>query len=740
MATAHDTPPTEQPAPQAPAPARLTTMLQYAIPIFCGAFLLFQIQPIIARCILPWFGGTPAVWTTCMLFFQVLLLGGYAYAHWSATRLSPRAQSVSHGVLLGLSVAVMVAQTHGWGVPLLPDASWKPAGAGAPLAHILLLLLVAVGLPYFMLATTSPLLQSWFSRTRPGVSPYRLYMLSNVGSLLGLLTYPFLIEPALAMRQQAMLWSGIYVLFMAGYLVCVAHFARATRRATASPAGREEPGDVGPDSPADRTAHLEIEVAAPLWRDRLIWVGLPALASTLLLAVTNQICQELAVIPFLWILPLTLYLLTFIICFDNPAWYSRWVYLPAMMLVLPLIGVIMTRPLETSMRLQITAYVVALFVSCMFCHGEVVARRPHPRHLTAFYLCISIGGAIGGLFVGLVAPLLFARFYELHLALAACWIIGLITVYQWRTLPTTLRQAVTLGLVVLTIALPPVYHAKQQTSGRPPVLMASRNFYGIFRVELRNADRPEARVHTLVHGATIHGIQYESEDMRHKPVSYYSPRSGLGLAILNHPRRLAGLPLRIAVLGLGTGNIAIYGQPGDSVRFYEINPAVEKMARDPEYFSYLQDSAGQVEVKLGDARLTLERELREQGSQQFDIIAMDAFSSDSVPAHLLTKEAFAIYLRHLRQPDGVIAVNISNRFLDLRPVVWAAADYYHQDARWFVDPGGDGVYCSHWMLLTRSLPLLTNPAVVMEAEAKPKRLRQLRMWTDDYYNLFQILK
>ena len=698
-------------------------MLQYAFPIFLGAFLLFQVQPIIARCILPWFGGMPAVWTTCMLFFQVLLLGGYAYAHFVATRLRPWAQSLLQGVVVAAALAAMALQTHGWGGSLIPDASWKPTDVDAPVFQILRLLGVAVGLPYFVLATTSPLLQAWFARARPGVSPYRLYMLSNVGSLLALLSYPVLIEPALAMRAQAAVWSGAFVLFAVAYLVCAVRSAGSRSVTARTPVPEEEEGE------------------APAWRDRLIWVALPALASTMLLAVTNQICQELAVIPFLWILPLTLYLLSFIICFDNPRWYARAAYLPAMLVLLPVVAYIMTRPLDTPVRWQILAYVAMLFVACMFCHGEVVARRPHPRHLTGFYLAISIGGAVGGLFVGLLAPVVFKRFYELHVGLAACWLLGVFAFWRWQRIADWIRGPVTLALIICSIGLVAIYHIKHHDDDRPVVLLSCRNFYGVFRVEDRDRDDFENEVHSLVHGATIHGLQYMNSDLRYKPVSYYSPRSGVGLAITHHPRYRSpqGGAMRIGVVGLGTGNLAIYGRAGDTVRFYEINPAIDAMAHDAQYFTYLSDSRANVDVVMGDARLSLERELREGHPQQFDVLVLDAFSSDSIPAHLLTKEAFAVYLQHLRQPDGVIAVHVSNRFLDLKRVAYALSDYYGQSTRRFSDPGGPGVYKSDWMLLTNSVPLLSDPELVKDA--LPRKLtRPLRLWTDDYYNLFQILR
>ena len=603
--------------------------------------------------------------------------------------------------------------------------------------HLLLLLAVTVGLPYFVLATTSPLLQAWCSRARPGVAPYRLYMLSNVGSLLALLTYPVLIEPALAMRAQAVVWAGAFVLFAAAYLVCA---VQSLSRAAVGAVTDRDPRAGGEQSRSVTAPTAFPAETAPPWRHRLLWIALPALASTLLLAVTNQICQELAVIPFLWVLPLTLYLLSFIICFDNPRWYARAVYLPAMLIAVPVVAYVMTQPLEMPVRWQIATYAALLFFACMFCHGEVVARRPDPRHLTTFYLAISIGGALGGLFVGLLAPLIFVRFYELHVALLACWLAGLVAVWRWRLVPDSVRGHVLAGLLALLVGLPIIYCLAHHPD-RPPVILAHRSFYGVFRVEDRDRDLPGEEVHSLVNGATIHGLQYLDPSLRYQAVSYYSPRSGVGLAVTRHPRYRSphGGAMRIGVVGLGTGNMAVYGRVGDTVRFYEINPAVDEMAHDAEYFSYLADSPAHIEVALGDARLSLERELRQTGSQQFDVLALDAFSSDSIPAHLLTREAFAIYLQHLRQPDGVLAVHVSNRFLDLGRVVYGLADACGLQALRFSDPGGPGIYKSDWMLLTTSPRVLTDGEIVRMSLPRPAT-PPLRLWRDDYYNLWQILR
>lgn len=699
-------------------------MLQFAIPIFLGAFLLFQVQPIIARCLLPWFGGTPAVWTTCMLFFQVLLLAGYGYAHGVAMRLEPRRQGLVHGALLVVSLGLVGLLAWRWGVPIIPDEGWRPQTPERPVGQILALLTVSVGLPYLVLATTSPLVQAWFARMRPGVSPYRLYTVSNVGSLLALLSYPFAIEPWLGLRTQGWAWGAGYAAFVAAVI------ALGQRAARVAPVGGHEEG------------LPEALAAPPGWRQWVPWVVLPAIASALLLAVTNQICQEVAVIPFLWILPLSLYLLSFILTFDNLRWYAREAYLPLLLIALPMTAIVMLQHGDIETKLQIGIYAAALFVCCMFCHGEVVYRRPVARHLTAFYLAISLGGALGGVFVGLLAPLVFKRFYELHVALGLCWGAGLVTLWNWPRLSPILRQVGVLVLVALTVVFGALAFKKAQANERE-TLLAVRNFYGVLRVDYLDADDEGEERHSLVHGNTTHGFQYLSPDKRRIPTSYYSESSGVGLALRYSLARFADGDLgrmRVGVVGLGTGTVAAYGQPGDVYRFYEINPVVERIARDEQYFTYLADSLAETDVVLGDARLSLEQELKRDDRQQFDVIVLDAFSSDSIPVHLLTKEAMALYLAHLRGPDGIIAVHVSNRVLDLKPVVWALADAYGLDNAFIDDPGDDdGAFGSDWILLSPGSRALAQPKIRERTTLRVNERKPL-LWTDEYHDLFRVVK
>jgi hypothetical protein len=697
---------------------------RFLLPVFLGAFLLFQVQPLIARAILPWFGGTPSVWTTCMLFFQVVLLGGYAYAHFVATRTAPRTQAALQVLLMVVALAGLALMVMRWGAPLIPGPGWKPQGSELPILRILALLCVAVGVPYFALATTSPLLQSWFSRTCPGVSPYRLYTLSNIGSLLALVTYPFLVEPLFALRAQGMIWGGLFACFALAYLYCALRLPSTVQR-------RDEPeAFAGDDDPP------------PPWRLRWLWVALPALACTMLLAATNQVCQEVAVIPFLWILPLSLYLLSFIICFDNERWYLRTLFIPLLLVMAPLVFAGLPKNEELDIRLQVSLYCLALFAVCMVCHGELVSLKPSPRHLTAFYLAVSIGGALGGVLVGLIAPVIFPRFWELPLTVVLCWTVGLWALWREESgfSQPVCWAAMAVGTVGLAVAMTP-YVSNELI--RPDVLMQCRNFYGSLRVVDEPGESPEWHKHILVHGRIIHGHQFTAPDKRRMASSYYAPKSGVGLAILNHPRRLSPVAqqrsLRIGVVGLGTGSLAVYGEAGDTVRFYEINPQVVAIARNPAYFTYLSQCPAQVQIAMGDARISLERELA-QGPQGFDILVLDAFSSDAIPAHLLTREAFDVYLQHMRGREGVIAVHVTNRALDLRPVVRELARHFGlQVVRVDVDGDERTTYATDWMLLSRD-PSFGQSGPLAEANETEKVKRHVRLWTDDYSSVYPLLK
>lgn len=689
--------------------------LIFAAAIGLGAFLLFLVQFILGKQILPWFGGAPAVWTTCMLFFQVLLLGGYAYAHILSSRLAPTRQRDVHLAALGLAALLLLVRALLWPSPISPTDAWKPGPEASPILSILGLLAFTVGPPYLVLAATGPLLQSWYARVHPGASPYRLYALSNLGSLLGLLCYPFALEPLLPIAGQGWVWSLLFFAFAALCGAC----ARAAGGAPAF----ERPA--GQDPRAGRVT----------LRQRLLWFSLAAVASTMLLATTSQISQEVAVIPFLWMLPLTIYLLTFVLCFEYERSYQRPFWLPLMVAGAAAATWALFKGVYAGMFVQLTIYLGTLLAYCMMCHGELVRNKPAPAHLTEFYLIVSAGGAAGGIFTGVVAPLAFREFWELPVALIAGYALVMGTLIPkirrwWLWLPCGLFAG--LGMAALVYALG--RHMNDQLEDN---LLVTRNFFGVLRIDDATGESGEPYVR-LRHGRITHGIQFKSEDLVGSPTSYYGPASGVGLAILGHPRRLAGLPFKLGVIGLGAGTLASYGRRGDAVRFYEINPIVVALSSgDAPYFTYLKRCAGEVSIAIGDARVALERE----DPQEFDVLAVDAFSSDSIPAHLLTAEAVALYFRHLRQ-GGILAIHISNRYLDLAPVVYGIGEHlgvhveYVEDA----ESNDDVIWQSDWMLLARSEADFTSPDLVNAFAAKVERDEPYPLWTDAYSNLLQVLK
>jgi hypothetical protein len=672
-------------------------MILYALTIFASAFLLFLVQPIIAKQILPWFGGSAAVWATCLIFFQFVLLIGYAYTDWTTRRLKARTQITLHIALLTLSLASL---------PIIPDAAWKPAGDDDPTWRILGLLTATIGLPYFLLSTTGPLVQAWFARTFPAGTVYRLFALSNLGSLLALIAYPFAVEPWITGPQQSYGWTAGYVMFLllcsGSALYSVRYQSRYASAAVAVAAANDGP--------------------APEVKDYLLWLALSAMGSFMLLGVTNHITHDVASVPFLWILPLTLYLVTFILCFEGRGWYQRRIFIGPLLIAVGAMawglhadGGIM------DIKEAIPLYAAGLFVCCMFLHGELANLKPAPRHLTTFYLMVSLGGALGGLIVGFVAPKFFNSYYEFGIGLVVT--LGL-AAYLTRRMP------VFVPLLALGTAGFTAYNVYEYVDllSRDTRVMA-RNFYGTLRVKDAAGDNGEDRVRRLMHGVIMHGEQNLAPEKSAAPTTYYGPDAGVGRVI----KARRGAPVRIGVVGLGAGTLAAYGRPGDLYRFYEINPQVVQIAHSQ--FSFLDSSGAEIETVLGDARLNMERE----PPQRYDILVIDAFSSDSIPVHLMTREAMAVYLKHMK-PDGVIAFHVTNRFLQLAPVVKRIADAYQLYTTLIVDEAEDSDFSkTDWVLVSRNRALLERGDIAAAA-GEIRDIPGLRVWTDDYNNLFRILK
>jgi SAM-dependent methyltransferase len=668
----------------------------YGCLVFLGAFLLFLVQPMIAKQLLPWFGGSAAVWATCLVFFQTTLLAGYAYADWTTRFLTRKRQAVLHIFLLAGSLFLL---------PIIPNARWKPSGGENPSVLILGVLAATIGLPYLLLATTSPLVQVWFARRFKRAVPYRLFALSNLASLLALLSYPFAIERWITNTAQLRIWSALFASFV---LLCTG---------TAYAGMRSDPGNesVGPQE--STPSALE---PRPTATRQLLWLALAAMGSFMLLAVTNHICQNVAAIPFLWIAPLSVYLLTFILSFDHPRWYVRPVFLVLAAAALPTMAWF-----SDSLNLSrlILIFALGLFVTCMFCHGELSRLRPDPRHLTTYYLMIALGGALGGMLVALGAPYLLRGYFEIQIGLVACGLLLL-----WRTRDFGWWAAVVSIAVIGTTGYLSRSAITYQLEGTRVMM---RDFYGAIRTWEGEYPTP---FRSLVHGGIMHGGQLLDPDLRMTPTGYFGPTSGIGRMF----SALPPAPRRVGVIGLGPGAVAAYARKGDVFRFYELNPQVKELAY--KEFTYLTESPAQIEVALGDGRLLLERE----PSQHFDVLLMDAFSGESIPVHLLTREAMATYLRHLK-PDGVIAFQVTNRYVNIEPVVERLAEAYGHTAVLISDTVSGGSGADYWLcstdqiLVTNNKALLSNERISSVATSivpKPG----FPLWTDDFNNLLQVMK
>jgi hypothetical protein len=774
----------EKPDSQKTTPARLRgfSLYVFAIVIFLGAFLLFFVQLLLAKLMLPVFGGVPAVWTSCLLVFQSLLLAGYGLAHLLASRLTARLQATSILLLVSVSLVLFLGLAQIWPTPITPSIGERWESGANPNLAIMRFLLAAVGIPFLILSTTSPLLQHWSSKVFPEHSPYRFYALSNVGSLLGLLCYPFVIEPTLHLRTQAWMWTCGYSVYALCYAVC-AWKVRGLARPTAPADPRE----------TARTGH---SVASIEWRRIVLWIVLGTCGSVLLLATTNHICQEVAVIPFLWVLPLGIYLLSFILAFESSRWYRRN-FFHALFAVTA--GWVITQMLSdgrSSYYAQLCACCIMLFAGCTVCHGEAARLRPPADRLTTFYLCLSSGGAIGGIFVSLLAPQIFRAYWEFPLGIFACAALLILTAAaeadSWlhergKWLATLIAGGVIplafyelgkkwqaaahiRGWMLWSISLALVgaaallYKRERETSRVPQnpfyvraaagaaglvlvvglvlsqessyfrVLARSRNFYGMLIV----ADIQPEDYRMLIHGATSHGFQFQRQDLRRLPTGYYGPNSGVNILLRTWP--YIG-PIRVGLVGMGVGTLAALGNPGDTYRFYEINKDILRFAAgDQAYFSFIRDSPAHVETAVGDARMSLEREAARGEKQHFDVLVLDAFSSDAIPLHLLTREAFELYLQHLRGPESVIAVHISNKMLDLAPVLASITEEFELNAVRIHPLWLSGFSAkSDWILLSHRRAALATPELAHVSEPFPGNTKRV-LWTDDYSNLLHVLR
>lgn len=672
--------------------------VHYGLTIFLGAFLLFQVQPIVGKMILPWFGGSASVWTTCMLFFQVLLLAGYLYSHWIVTYLSHRKQTMVHICLLLLSLCLL---------PLSLNETFRPTGVEDPTVRILLLLTFTVGLPYFVLSTTGPLVQAWFARERPDAIPYRLFALSNLGSLVALLSYPVAVEPLMPTRWQAWLWSLLFLAF----IVSFGFLAWRGGRLSAAPLRSGPP-----------KTRLSVST-------RVVWIALAACPSMLLLAITSYLTENIAPVPLLWVIPLALYLLSFVICFGQRKIYDRRVFRPLLLLSLFALAGLQFLGGHIPVLVNLSIHLAALFVVCMVCHGELAMKQPHPDHLTSYYLLLATGGAMGGLFIGALAPYWFNDKYELSIGL-------ILTAFVVWSLATSEEKHVQhrskvlawsfVGLLIVSLAaIRMTLHWAEHQSAE----LVVRNFYGRLKVARSGAGEEATRV--LKHGGIIHGQQFTTPKRQREPTAYYVGESGVARALLALQN---GTPMNVGLVGLGVGTLLTYGRPGDYFRIYEIDPLVVDVARS--HFSNLAQTAARSDVILGDARLSLEKEK----SQQFDLLIVDAFSGDAVPIHLLTREAFLNYLKHLK-PGGVLAVHVSNMYLNLDQVVKGAADSIGYRASLVMPKKSPDrrVVESQWVLMSADSSFF-DKAEIKDVAKQIALDPGVEVWRDDYSSLLSVLK
>jgi hypothetical protein len=742
--------------------------------LFLSAFLLFQVQLIISKYMLPWFGGSAAVWTTNMLVFQVLLLAGYTYSHLISERLAPRQQGRLHLSLLAFALLLVAAVSVVWPSAITPGIQWRPSSSLHPVRGVIFITLVSIGLPFFVLSATGPLLQRWFAERGGDSGTYRLYSISNLGSLLGLLAFPFLLEPLFRLKVLAIAWSILFTLFCVGCGLCAVRATQGKREiwSGATAVAEEDP----------RPTALECA----------LWFLLAACASALLLATTNQLCQEIISLPLLWVLPLALYLLSFILCFDHPRWYRRELFHPLFAVGIFVLCAALVYAERTT---QLVVMPLLLFVGCMICHGELVRLKPGVKRLTSFYLAVAAGGAIGGIFVAIIAPQIFAFFTEFQISLAGCgllllvclirdehsWIFsrafwlscavvaGVVAVfagiarwipafslvlkntqyYPWMFFASLLIlsgayinrgsnfsvergfrfvQPLVGGLAVL--AMFALYKSAQP---EPGLFLGERNFYGALRIyELDQGGK------ALFHAHTLHGAQLNPPN-NHVPMAYYGPESGIGVLLRNHPKREAGTHLRVGIIGLGAGTLAVYGQRGDYFRYYEINPQVVALSISSRpVFTYVRDSLAEVEMEMGDARLLLQQEAASGKLQQFDVLVLDAFSGDAVPVHLLTKEAFDTYRKHLRDDNSIIALHLSTRHINLLPVAKGLSEYSGFNSLVNFTDGEYPYLGSIWVFLAKRPEALQITGLYENAPPGMPRAEP-RLWTDDYSDIFRLL-
>jgi SAM-dependent methyltransferase len=725
----------------------------FTVTVFVAATLLFLVQPMVAKGLLPIFGGTPAVWTTSMLFFQAALLGGYGLAHATLQRLGPHRQSRVQ--LLILSLALLA----------LPLARPEATAGSEPILSLFVLLATGVGLPFLALSTASPVLQRWFSVSghRHANNAYVLYVASNIGSLAALLAYPFLVEPNLSLETQRLAWSALYIAFLGLTAACVVVLFPIGRRTSVADA---DP-DAATETPANQSRRTEAmdavadhRVRGARWRERVWWLALAFVPSSLMLGVTAYLTTDIASAPLLWVAPLSLYLFSFVVAF------SRYEAIATRLsgVLLPFLAVAAAIDMFGSVGLPVVLrlplHLAVFTLAALLCHGRLAASRPPVVRLTEFYLTLAIGGVAGGIVNAIVAPALLDVVAEYPLAIGAAllvrrpmagsakrrWAFGALAVLlfllvaavpvlagypgAWSTPAVVVLMSLPLLIVSLPVPFGSVVTIVLTASFllAPAPLLTERNFFGLFRVLDSEGQ------HVLVHGTTVHGTQIWPPEASPSATGYYHSEGPMGDVVALRPPDVVN---NIGVLGLGSGGMAAHFQDGQRVTFYEIDPAMVVVAMDARYFTYLSSSGAEIDVRVGDGRLLL----ADEPSASFDLLMMDAFSSDAVPTHLLTLEAFELYLDRLA-PEGILVTHISNRYLDLGPVVSAAARDLNLTVLERRDPGAESDNLAEERRPSRYLALARDEALLSGLIAEgwqPLPATERQPWTDTFSDLVSII-
>ncbi len=715
-------------------------VLFFYIPILLASTLLFLIQPLIGKHLLPLFGGTSYVWTTAMLFFQTALLLGYYYTY-SIAKLRPRTQAIIHTMLLFAGLCFIVYLYKQNNTAILAPLDYLLPSQYPPILQAMLLLITSVGLPYFILSTTSTLLSKWHYMLFPTKSPYPLYAISNIGSLLAIAAYPFILEPLASTKTIAQFWTLFFLLTCILLIACSVLILRVAKKDNIMLTKSSVKLKRKSNSPPDRKTYIG-------------WLLLAAASSFTLLSATNILTQSVAPLPFLWLLPLGIYLVTFSASFQQLIPLNSSLFALCALILAPFCF-LFTITIVPNFILTVALFSMFLFCSFMVYHTGLYLKRPHPEHLEKFYLTIALGSALGSALVAIAAPLLLPGLWEFQISLLITLAASLFSLNKYRFpsvaqlstmasfdfhhgIKTKLKAMIVLVVLLGSAALFLFFILLSfQNKNTKHTLTALRSFYGL--VSVKESTSKSGKIRLLLHGRINHGLQYTEPTKAQIPTSYYGLKSGVGIALEKYREinKQDSEKIRMGVIGLGVGTLAIYGQAGDDIRFFEINPDIEYLAR--KYFTYLKGTPAETDVVIGDGRLLLEAE-EQKRAKPYDVLVLDAFSDDAIPIHVITKEAFMVYKLRLKK-NGIIVANISNSYLDLTPVIKQLAIHNEMEYA-IISEDGDptqNLAPSLWAILTTNKSFL-NDTAFQDKKIPDSEIKDLKLWTDSYSNLFNALR